>query len=299
MPLSLVTWNLKDFFDPRDEEERAHFAARLAHLGPRLRALDPDVIALEEVGSAAVVEALLSAAGLSRHTERVLGSADARGIRNVIASRLPLDRSEVLTAEVLSFPKFHVDDAEPFPGRIPLRRGVPHARVRAPGIGPVDVLACHFKSQRAVSLHGPTGPIEDTTAAGRAAGELRSLVWRSAEALFVRTACDQLLEGRAEGQVVVVGDLNATPDAMPLRVLRGGGAWALTDLTRAVPEAERFSIVHEGRREQIDHALATSELAARVQSVRFENGELRDHSALSEGTRALDSDHAALFVQLR
>ncbi len=298
MPLSLVTWNLKDFFDPRDEEERAHFAARLAHLGPRLRALDPDVIALEEVGSEAVVAALLDAAGLGSHDTRVLGSADARGIRNVITTRLPPLASEVLTATVLHFPKFHVADGDPFPGRIPLRRGVPHVRVRAPGIGPVDLLACHFKSQRAVELQGPLGPIDDTSAAGRASGELRSLVWRSAEALFVRTECDRLLEGRADGQVMVVGDLNATPDAMPLRVLRGGGAGELVDLTRAVPAAERFSIVHEGEREQIDHALATAELAARVQSVRFANTELRDHGALGV-ERPVDSDHAALFVQLR
>lgn len=299
MPLSLVTWNLKDFFDPRDEEERAYFAARVAHLGPRLRALDPDVIALEEVGSGAVVAALLDAAGLGRHSTRILGSADARGIRNAIATRLPLVGGGVLTADALEFPRFHVADPEPFPGRIPLRRGVPHARVQAPGIGPVDVLACHFKSQRAVALQGLEGPVEDASAAGRAAGELRSLVWRAAEALFVRTACDRLLEGRADGQVVVLGDLNATPDAMPLRVLRGGGAFALSDLSRAVPVAERFSIVHEGAREQIDHALATAGLAARVQTVRFANTELRDHGALAEGERPLDSDHAALFVQLR
>ena len=44
-----------------------------------------------------------------------------------------------------------------------------------------------------------------------AEGRLRSLVWRAAEALFVRGLVDDLLAADREGHIVVAGDLNDHP----------------------------------------------------------------------------------------
>ena len=69
---------------------------------------------------------------------------------------------------------------------MPLRRGVVHARVSVTDFGLIDVLVCHFKSQRSVPGRDSAGEVVPAqSAAARAEGELRSLVWRAAEALFV------------------------------------------------------------------------------------------------------------------
>src|SRR5262249_28942038 len=156
-------------------------------------------------------------------------------------------------------PAFAEGDPPPFGARIPLRRGVVHARVDAPGLGAVDVLVAHFKSNRPVPLRDARGElVPPATERAFAEGHLRSLVWRAAEALFVRGLVDELLAADPAGHVAVAGDLNDRPGSHVVRIVCGGGDRALLPCADAVPEAARFSILRRGAREQIDHALVTA-----------------------------------------
>jgi predicted extracellular nuclease len=125
------------------------------------------------------------------------------------------------------------------------------------------------------------------------------LVWRAAEALFVRGLVDEALASVPASSAVVVGDLNDVPDSVVLATLRGEGPGALFDCTAGIPAAARFSVIHEGRGAQIDHALATADLVARLRVARFVNAELRDHGPFVPGVPeapSIDSDHAPLVV---
>jgi predicted extracellular nuclease len=128
---------------------------------------------------------------------------------------------------------------------------------------------------------------------------LRSLVWRAAESLYVRGLVDEVLAGEPVAHVAVVGDVNDVPGSPTVRVLRSEGAGELFDCAAVVAPDARFSVLHRGRPTQIDHALATGGLHARLVGAHFLNAELRDHGVFdperAEPT-TVDSDHAPLVV---
>src|SRR5256885_1158299 len=147
MALRVATFNLKDFFAERVEAERATVLAKVENVARDLRRANADVVALQEVGSIELLDRLLTKelADLG-YAPAVVGTEDKRGIRNVIASRLPVQWSQVHAPRTLPFPRFFEGDPEPFATRIPLRRGIVHVRVDAGALGEVDAVTAHFKS---------------------------------------------------------------------------------------------------------------------------------------------------------
>jgi endonuclease/exonuclease/phosphatase family metal-dependent hydrolase len=299
MPFTLATYNVLDLFDAPAVLTREHLDAKLTHLAQVLERANADVVALQEVGSADVVRELtarLSSRGLA-YGDPIVGTADARGIRCAVISRLPVLASRVHTAEALPFPIFVAGDPQPFGTRIPLRRGIVAARIDAGPLGPVDLLVAHFKSKRGLPLKDPTGEIPPVTPRDYAEAQLRTLVWRGAEALFVRSLADDLFEASPARNVVVAGDLNDHPGSTVLRIVSGGGPLMLLPCADLIPEPARFSILHRGERQQIDHILASRPLRERLQSARFLNDGLRDHGDLADDAPPpADSDHAPLVV---
>jgi endonuclease/exonuclease/phosphatase family metal-dependent hydrolase len=299
---------------------RAILPDKLDWIARMIRACDADVVGLQEVGPVELVRALLGR--LEGYREPVVGTADARGIRCALLSRLAVVEARVHTAEALSFPVFQSGDPAPFGAHIPLRRGVVHARIDAPGMGPLHVMVVHFKSSRPVRLRDASGAeIEPVTARQRAEGELRSLVWRSSEALYVRGLVDDVLAAERRCRLAVVGDLNDVPESPAVRALRGDESeGALFDGAAGIDAAARFSSLHNGRPSHIDHILVTAPLHAQLKGARFLNSDLRYHGGLDglrrNGRRnggngpvaaaaddrddeppTIDSDHAPLVVR--
>ena len=295
--LSLATFNVKDLLPPASETARAALPAKLDWIARMLRAVDADVVGLQEVGSAELLAAVAERMGSPTALHQVMGTTDARGIGCALLSRLPVLETRVHTAESLAFPVFVAGDSPPFGARIPLRRGIVHTRVETP-VGPVDVLVAHFKSSRPVGMRDASNQeVPPRTAREAADATLRSLVWRAAEALYVRGLVDQILEARPGARVAVTGDFNDVPHSTVLRCLRAdaGAVGALADCTTGVDPARRFSCFHGDSRVQIDHVLASESLRALLVGARFFNDSLRVHDVTD--TLAPDSDHAPLVVR--
>src|SRR3954447_7405805 len=121
MTLRVATFNLKDFFEARREQERGTVEAKLAGAAESLRRARADVVALQEVGSIPLLERLVGAVSELGYEAPVIGSEDGRGIRNVVLSRLPIQWAQIHQAKALPFPRFVEGDDEPFRDRIPLR----------------------------------------------------------------------------------------------------------------------------------------------------------------------------------
>jgi endonuclease/exonuclease/phosphatase family metal-dependent hydrolase len=316
MALTIATFNVKDLLEPRTDREREVLPAKLDFVAHTLATCDADVVGLQEIGPPELLEAVLQRLpARGGYGEPVLGTADARGIRCALLSRARVLESQVHTADALTFPVFREGDAPPFGTRIPLRRGVVHARVDAAGIGPVDVLVAHFKSSRPVPARDAAGGEHpDESARGRGEAALRSLVWRAAEALHVRGLVDALMARSAGSRaaVAVVGDLNDVPESVPVRTIGGDGELGgltrhgdeLFDCAARIEPRARFSVLHDGRATQIDHVLASAPLYARLERAAFLNTELRQHPPVrTSGGMELppdpqaDSDHAPLVAR--
>jgi endonuclease/exonuclease/phosphatase family metal-dependent hydrolase len=296
-PLRLATFNVKDLLDrTRLPDPPAHLDAKLAWIAAKIGEVDADVLGLQEVGSRAILDELV------RRLERgygtaVMGTVDKRGIGCALLSRRPVLSSRVHTAESLDFPAFFRGDPPPFGARIPLRRGVVHARVAVGGGDgvEVDVFVAHFKSRRPVPLRAEGGEdIEPTTARARSESMLRSLVQRAAEALYVRGLVDARLAASPGARVVVMGDLNDVGESSTLAVLRAEGeAHEIFSCARLVAPDLRYSVLHGGERAQIDHVLATKNMFERAVRGRFHHEGLRDQG---DEEWTVDSDHAPFSV---
>ena len=156
MPFRIATFNLKDFFLPRNDAERSVAVAKFQSVAASLRRANADVVALQEVGEEQQLERLVEAVADLGYEPPVVGSVDKRGIRCAILSRSPIQWSQVHSNKTLAFPRFVAGDPDPFAERIPLRRGIVHVRVEHDDIGEIDVLTAHFKS------HLPAGTLSDS-----------------------------------------------------------------------------------------------------------------------------------------
>ena len=320
--LRFATFNLKDFFDPRADrllEERAIVEQKLTNAAASLRRADADVVALQEVGSPSLLRRLVGLVADLGYGEPVVGSEDRRGIRNVIVSRLPIQWSQVHETRSLPFPRMIDGDPEPFAGCLPLRRGVVHVRVDGGAFGEIDVLTAHFKSGLPLPQKTKDGvEIPDATLADRGASAVRSLVLRSAEALFLRRLLDGIFAQSPDHAICLMGDFNDTLDSIPLRLVQGvdGGAPGLPGVLRAcsdrVPADRRFSTYHARGKLLIDHVLLSERLHAAVARVEIHNEALRDHGdhgavagasvgppERGEVPLVADSDHALCLVEIK
>jgi endonuclease/exonuclease/phosphatase family metal-dependent hydrolase len=302
MPLRIATFNLKDFFLPRSDAERGVAVGKFANITANLRRANADVVALQEVGEAQQVERLAKDLADLGYGAPIVGTADKRGIRCALLSRLPVVWSQVHTHDKLPFPRFVEGDPEPFGARIPLRRGIVHARVESPDLGEVDVMTMHFKSNLPVAFRNADGRDRpDTTPHERAESALRSLVQRAAEAIFVRSLVDGIFRASHDRAVCVLGDLNDVLDSLPVRILRGLGERSkevLASCAELLPPAERYTCFHGNDKTQIDHILVSERLFRAARNFEIYNEALRYHGAHVEPIAPTeDSDHALCVAE--
>ncbi len=302
MSLRIATFNLKDFFLPRSDAERAVAVGKFANISANLRRANADVVALQEVGEEQQVERLVKGLEDLGYGAPIVGTADKRGIRCALLSRLPVVWSQVHTHDKLPFPRFADGDPDPFGARIPLRRGIIHARVESPDLGEVDVMTMHFKSNLPVPFRTADGRERpDTTPAERAESALRSLIQRATEAIYVRSLVDGIFKASPDHAVCVLGDLNDVIDSLPVRILRGLGEPskdALASCAELLQAAERYSCFHGNDKTQIDHILVSERLFRAARNFEIYNEALRFHGAHVEPIAPTeDSDHALCVAE--
>lgn len=303
MPLRIATFNVKDFFLPRSDAERGVAVAKFANITTNLRRANADVVALQEIGEEQQLERLVQdlAPDLG-YGAPVVGTADKRGIRCAVLSRLPILWSQVHTHKTLPFPRFIEGDPEPFGERIPLRRGVVHVRVDTPDLGEVDVMTMHFKSNLPVPMRKLDGSeVVDMTPRGLAESALRSLVQRAAEAIYVRGLVDDVFGALPDHAICVLGDLNDQIDSLPLRILRGLGEpspQVLRAVAELLPAERRYSCFHGNQKTLIDHLLVSERLFGAAKKYEIYNEALRYHGAHVDSTPPTeDSDHALCVAE--
>lgn len=302
MPLRIATFNLKDFFLPRSDAERSVAVGKFANIAANLRRANADVVALQEVGEEQQLDRLVKDVADLGYGAPVIGTADKRGIRCAILSRVPILWSQVHTHKTLPFPRFVEGDPDPFGERIPLRRGIVHVRVESPDLGEVDVLTMHFKSNLPVALRGADGrEVPDTTPRMHAESALRSLVQRAAEAVYVRGLVDDVFRALPDHAVCVLGDMNDGIDSLPVRILRGLGeppTNVLVPCAELVPADQRYSCFHGNTKTLIDHVLVSDRLFRAAKKFEIYNEALRYHGPHVEPVAPTeDSDHALCVAE--
>ena len=199
----VATYNVENYLD-QPTESRPHIksAEARAKIRESIRALNPDVLALEEMGTSnALLElrASLKAAGLDFPFWEHVRGADTN-IHLAVLSRLPI---------VARRP--HTNDLFLLDGRqFRVERGFAEVDIEAATNFTFTLIAAHLKSRRPV-------PNADES------------MERLEEAKVLRGIVDEHFKVNPDAKLIVLGDFNDAKDSDAVREIIGRGKFKLTD----------------------------------------------------------------------
>jgi endonuclease/exonuclease/phosphatase family metal-dependent hydrolase len=306
--MRIATFNLENLDDGPDAP--MPLEARLAVLRPQLQRLRADVLCLQEVNAQRVAGAkvrvlvaldrLVEGTPLAGYQRAASGGpsgpADAHNL--VVLSRFPILGAAQHLHDLVAPPDHaHVTAAPAEPAKRPLRwdRPVLVVDLALPGGRTLHVVNVHFKAPLAASIAGQKlEPFVWRTVPGWAEGLFVAAVKRAGQAFEARLAIDRLFDTDAGALIALCGDVNAGEGELPVRILiademdTGNGALAaraLVAVERSIPESQRFTTIHQGRRQMPDHILASRALMGWFRSAEIHNEDLADELAMHHGVR--------------
>lgn len=216
--IRIGTWNLENLFRPGGQAGPATattFRAELDALTAVIAGLDPDVLAVQEVGDPAALDDLADRLD-GGYDHRATAAPDGRGIRVGFLSRLPLRDLRQISDFPSGLRPVQVDDTPT--GGTAMGRPALVAAVDVAGAA-IELLTCHLKSKL---LTFPGGRFATTDEGERARFAAYALNRRAAEAVTVRAAVTRVLGGHGtDRRVLLLGDLNDEPTAETTQILNG------------------------------------------------------------------------------
>ncbi len=182
------------------------------------------------------------------------------------------------------------------------------AEIEGAGGRPVFVFDIHLRAPLATPIAGQ----KESSAVwksirGWAEGFFLSGLKRSAQALELRLAIDALLDADPHAAIAICGDFNAEDHETPLKIVAGAeedtGNGLLANrsmvvLDRTLPKDRRFSVLHHGRPQMLDHILVSRSLLGHFSTIEVHNETLEDE-AIGGGKvqQTLSSLHAPVVAE--
>jgi endonuclease/exonuclease/phosphatase family metal-dependent hydrolase len=318
--LRIASFNLENF--PGEAGTRR--SERCAVLRPQLDRLKADVLCLQEVdsekaGSPAkrTIEALHQLLAETSYSpfHCVCTSAEKPGVPRdkhnlVILSRWPIACSAQYANDLVAPPRYRMVTAEPPSAAeeaVHWDRPILRADIQLPGGPLLHVLNLHLRAPLAAFIAGQKlAPFAWRTVPGWAEGYYLASMKRAGQALETRLVVDRIFDRHPEALIAVCGDFNAEEREAPTRILigdtedTGNGqllSRELVALEHTLPEHRRFTVIHAGRRQMLDHLLVSRPLLSRFRDMDVQNEGLGDEVvAYTRVDRTLESYHAPIVA---
>lgn len=292
---TIATFNLENLdFSPARAEE---FELRAAALRPILVRLGADILCLQEIHARktpggprrfVALERLLEGgpyADFHLALSHRPGGDEPADVHNLaIVSRWPiLDRRQlhhdIVGAWRWTPPDENGGAAEPL--EIRFDRPLLYAKIDAP-FGALHVIDLHLRAPRPAPVATARGL---GSARGRALGQFLAAQKGEAQALEARLFVDEIFDAEPEAMIAVCGDFNVDAHEAPSKILRGGreedrppDPRALTPIEERIAAAQRYSVVHAGRRTLIDHIFVSQALGRACSGAQIFNEGLADEA---------------------
>jgi len=294
--MRIATFNLENF-----GRQGAAFEERPAVLRPQLERLKADILCLQEVDAAKVgatrrpvdLKRLLEGTSYARHALAISSGPSGEGpadVHNlVVMSRLPIIEEHTIRHSLVEPPQFHRHSAVPrdlAASTLTWDRPLQHLLLALPSSRHLHLMNVHLRAPLAVAIPGQkTSPFAWKTVAGWAEGFFGAAVKRAGQALELRLAVERVFDAEPDASVAVCGDFNAEDHDTALRLACAGeddtgaghlASRVLTSVERTLPADRRFTVLHHGRPQMLDHILASRALFAHLTGVEIHNKMLED-----------------------
>jgi endonuclease/exonuclease/phosphatase family metal-dependent hydrolase len=295
---------------------------RVKALRPHLQRMSADILCLQEVnargghGHTRSLEALdrLLAGTPYASFNRAVTTNDAgdklRDVHNlVILSRFPITEFAQIRHRRVAPPTVRPVTARPSHEEVETvtwDRPILRAAIRV-GARVLHVFNLHLRAPLAAMIPGQKlAPFVWASTQGWAEGYFVADVKRAGQAFETRLEIDALFDRDESALIAVCGDFNADLSDTPLRMLiadvedTGNGRLAsrvLMPLETNVPESSRYTVRHFGRRQMLDHILASRALIGDFRAMEIYNELLADECiAYATDRHDPDSYHAPIVA---
>jgi endonuclease/exonuclease/phosphatase family metal-dependent hydrolase len=299
--------------------------ARAEVLRPALERLRADILCLQEINGQHVpgqpgrtlvaLDQLLAGTSYAGYARVVTTGPSGHGVADVhnlvTLSRYPIhEHRQVLHGLVDPLRRQSITAVPRSAEAEPVRfdRPLLVTDIELPNGESLTVVNLHLRAPLASSVPGQKlEPFVWKTVGGWAEGYFLSAMRRAGQALELRLLLEQRFDDQAHALIVVAGDFNAEDHEVPLKIIVGAeedtgngtlSSRSLVLLDRALPEDRRWSVLHHGRPQMLDHILASRTLHARFASIDAHNETLSDELvAYAKQMRSSGSCHAAVVAE--
>jgi endonuclease/exonuclease/phosphatase family metal-dependent hydrolase len=299
--MRIATFNLESLDLPPKAQVPLEVRAQV--LRPLLQRLEADVLCLQEVNAQhmagqtgrnlVALDRLLAGtvyAGYARATTGAGHGHTLSDVHNLVTlSRFPIRGHEEVRHALVAPPTFRMTTAippEPEARRISFDRPALLTHIQLPGGADLAVINVHLRAPLAAAVPGQkSSPFVWKTLAGWAEGYFLSAMSRAGQALEMRLLLERLFDADASRLVAVAGDFNAEDHEVPLTLIVGAeentgnpllAARSLVVLDRTVPTDRRWSVLHHGRQQMLDHILSSRALHGCFRGVEIHNEAVGD-----------------------
>ena len=186
-------------------------------------------------------------------------------------------------------------------------RPILHAEIQLNDSTALHVINLHLKSRLSSNIQGQKKNYTWESAAGWAEGYFLSSIKRVGQALETRVLIDKIFTDDPAAKIFVCGDFNAEPGEVPVEAIRGTventnnpalRSRSLIPCNLAIPDSARFSHLHHGQKNLLDHMLISQALLPYFSGAAIQNENLHDESLpYTSDTKYPESDHAAFVAE--
>lgn len=320
--IRIATFNLENL----DHQGRSAelWPRRLEVMRPQLSRVNADILCLQEVHgqeTAGEPRQLLSLDLLLEGTQY----ANYRRAHTVTSRDEPYDKRNLVTLcrgdlALLEHRQIH-HDLTPKPAyrkvtanppeaeadEVSWERPILYARIQLPDQTELHVINLHLKSKLPSNIPGQRRDRWSwRSVAGWAEGYFLSSMKRVGQALETRIFIDELFDADPGARIVICGDLNADSDSVPVRTLRGPvsetgnpdlSGRILIPCEDTIPESSRYSHLHHGHGNLLDHLLISRSLLGNYVGAEIHNEVLPDESVSNANDKIYpEPDHAPVVA---
>jgi endonuclease/exonuclease/phosphatase family metal-dependent hydrolase len=158
--------------------------------------------------------------------------------------------------------------------------------VEPPGGELLTAINLHLRAPLAAVVAGQKlEPFVWRSVGGWAEGYFLAAIQRAGQGLEVRLCLEQLFDADPHRLIAIAGDFNAEDGEVPVRIIVGAeestgnaalSGRSLVVLDRAVAQDRRWSILHHGRAQMLDHIMVSRRLYSRFIAIDVHNEALGD-----------------------
>ena len=315
--MRIATFNIENL----DENLSPSLEQRIPVLRPQLQRLNADILCLQEVHGQEregqprglwalqnLIEGTIYQGYNMATTETTADEAyDKRNL--VILSQYPILETRQVRNEYvddLMYRRITASPREDEAKEVRWQRPLLYAKIGHPE-GPIHLFNIHLKSRNPSPVPGQREGWGYRSVSGWAEGYFISSMKRVGQALEVRMMLDEIFDQEPEARIIVAGDFNAEPGEVPVEAIAGRventgnadlGHRQLVPCSMSIPGESRYTHLHEGAGNLLDHMMISRSLLGHYQAAEIHNEVLHDESiAFASDVKYPESDHAPFVVQ--